>query len=426
MNNIFNTYKSNNYYNYIKSNINLNTPLNHQTLYIIVNNMYYNNNYLVKYGLTKFIKTVLNIYYNNLSDDSIYILLLLAFKNIPLEYIKINKNDIYYLLLKTYNNPEIIMSEIITSLSYYNRFHFNKNYRNNLFKFMINNMNEKFTTEDNTNNADNSNNTDNKLVLYNDYYLLENDTLHNFNKSEKLILPPYFDQIKQELTSAEIIIFLENFKKAVNLMVVLEDKIKNIKNINFPSNDINNYYLALYQKIKDIIDDKNILKSRILDYKLIIDYIYHNFNNINIKNMNINDIIKKSHFSLDIKNIKNVNDLKNLDEDSLYNYKLFILRNSIPEEIIKLVNIYNLLDKLYNSDKNQYYLFINLIAYKFNNIDFNNYNNLSGNIKDYIINHLNNVELNTIINYSKKKDIISNLNNKLINEKIILLQNNIY
>lgn len=413
MNNIFNTYNNNSYKEQIKRDINLQAPLTLEIINDIINN-YYNTNYYVKqYGLTKFVKTVVNIYFNNINSSDLRPLLLLGFKQIHPILMGFNQQKLVNALIQHYNNskPEIILSEIVTSLAYNNRDCYALKYRHQV-QLMFSKPNN-ITTNIETFAAELE-----PVYQVNDkYYLLEigdNRSLHE--NVDRHYIP----------SNVNVTTISNNHKEQFNY-------IKNISGVNALIGSVNRKlvdrhtpdadYLLLVKKLAlELKGNNNLLKSREINFHDFTRFIYNNKHNSSIASMTIGDVLKKLFFTEDIKTIDVNTDLSSLDQDELYYYKLNLLRSLTAEEIIDLVDVNALLVALIEKDSKAFEKLLEQTDLSsLSHIDFKEYTTLEHTEKLKLINKLSNIQLNSIIHqlWMNKELINSSIDNNKLKSKII-------
>lgn len=417
MNNIFNTYNNNYYNEQVKQDINLHVPLTLEVINNIITN-YYNTNFHVKQqGLTKFVKTLVNIHFNNITSSDLRPLLLLGFKQIHLILMSFNQQKLLNALIQHYNNskPEVILSEIVTSLAYNNRDHYALKFRH-----QVQLMFGKHIGKHNNVNANIETFADELKPVYqiNDkYYLLgigDNKTVHKNIVNHHIPNDVNVSDISN--SSKEQFNYIKNIASANALIGSVNRKL-----VDRYTPDVD--YLLLVKKLAlELKGNNNLLKARKIDFHNFTRFIYENRNNSAITNMTINDVLKKLFFTEDIKNVDVNTDLSSLDQDELYYYKLNLIRSLSAEEIVDLVDVNGLLVALIEKDNKEFEKILEQIDLSsLSHIDFKEYTTLEFNDKIKLINKLSNYQLNNIINQLwMNKDLInSSIDNNKLKAKII-------
>jgi hypothetical protein len=403
MNNIFTSYSNNLYIESIKNGINLQVNLNLDIINNIVNNYYNTSFHIKKYGLTKFIKTLINIYFNRITESDLRPILLLGFREIHKIYLEttINQNKLVNYLIQHYNNnkPEIILCEIISSLSYKNRdIYFLSKFKESITNLFIK-QNERF------------NNLEPVYQINDSYYLLDvgddNKTLHaNVNN---YYIPNNIDIKSISNKSSIQFNYIKNINAVNALLASVNKKLYNSNNI---TNDVD-YLLLVKKYTMELKQDINLLKEKEINFNNFTRYIYENKTNNLIIPVNI--LLKKIFFLDDIKNIDVNTDLRTLDQEELDKHIITLLRSLSTEKLKDLLNINNLLLYIIELDKeNKTNLFQDLL----NTIDltdtsyinYNEYSTLEYNEKLKLINKLNNIHINQLVyTYLKKKTLTTNI-----------------
>lgn len=417
MNNIFNTYNNNYYNEQVKQDINLHVPLTLEVINNIITN-YYNTNFHIKQqGLTKFVKTLVNIHFNNITASDLRPLLLLGFKQIHPVSIGFNQQKLLNALIQHYNNskPEVILSEIVTSLTYNNRDRYALKFRH-----QVQLMFGKHIGKHNNVNANIETFADELKPVYqiNDkYYLLgigDNKTVHKNIVNHHIPNDVNVSDISN--SSKEQFNYIKNIASANALIGSVNRKL-----VDRHTPDVD--YLLLVKKLAlELKGNNNLLKARKIDFHDFTHFIYENRNNSAITNMTINDVLKKLFFTEDIKNVNVNTDLSSLDQDELYYYKLNLIRSLSAEEIVDLVDVNGLLVALIEKDNKEFEKILEQIDLSsLSHIDFKEYTTLEFNDKIKLINKLSNYQLNNIINQLwMNKDLInSSIDNNKLKAKII-------
>lgn len=291
----------------------------------------------------------------------------------------------------------------------------------------------------------------------NDYYKMYKYIPYDIRNQQLINCYYYANKYKLEYTELNINdinkIFIniknyfKNFKKIIKIS--LDDEIKNNKNIiniknknydklnnnnsifninyNLNNKKNKNLYNTLFFNNKDINDNYNLL---FLLNKLSIKNYY--FINDDFKNINIsNDCLYIINNNIKINNIKNI---KKILIKMYYNIDYF----NIIKYLIKHYNI--VFYKINNINNNNYYYIYCLKKNKINNLKYIN-NKINFIINEFLLNDLNNIKNNIYYlknityldkNYIEKikkfnnlynnkiyQNIINNNNNKIINNKYL-------
>lgn len=424
----FNSNINNNINDYLKENIILeDIYLTPESLYIIVNNI--KTVKLIKNNISEgiLIKKIINLYfnkinYNNINSIPIYLMLSISSHKLNQEFIKMSTDTLLNIIKKKYINSEIIISEIMSSLNKQNQSYFNLYIKDKLIPILKNI--ESFTT------SDDNNDTNNSMILLNDKLYLDgidkeyNPVLYSLNDIKVKNFNNYFknDDITK-YNDTQLFYYINNLENGIKLKHISSKKLDRVtNNINLTRQQKTNrskFYVLLIKFLDNILINKQLLKSRLINYRELIIYIDKNKNN-DILRLTPEDIIKKSHFNIDIKNIKTINDFDQLDETLFNQYKLNILRNMSADQLRKSVNFMKLLKKLYENNKNGYFKFIDYVKNK-TVYNFKNLENIENEQINLLISNLNNLELHYLINLSNVDTLKNNLYNDNIKQYILTL-----
>lgn len=409
MNNIFNTYNNNLYSETIKKDINLQVVLNIPVINNIITN-YYDKSFNIKQqGLTKFIKTLVNIYFSHITKDDLRPLLLLGFKQIHPTLLTLNESRLKDALISHHGNkhPSIILSEIVSSLSYNNRDAYAGKFRSDVQKlFMV----EKFEDE-----------LEPVYEINDQYYLLDlgedNKTLHSSVK--RLNVGTHTD-IKAIDNNEQQFNYISNTSAVRALIITIDTKLKNHSVPN------TNYLLLVKKFVLELQKSENaeLLKQRKIDFQKFTKYIHDNQYERQITQLTIIELLKKLFFDEDIKSITVNTNLDTLDQDKLYNYKIGLLRSLTADELRELMDVNGLLLALIEKDNKLFLSLLEAIDLSSdNNINFKEYSSLEFKDKQKLINRLNNIQINNIIYKLDRTTIEGLIDNNKLKAKIIARNN---
>jgi hypothetical protein len=403
MNNIFKSYNNNLYIETIKSDINLQVPLSLEVINNITQN-YFNTTFHIKQqGLTKFIKTVVNLYFSHITKADLRPLLLLGFEEIKEQILRLNQARLVNLLIQKYNNqhPNIILSEIVSSLSYNNRDTYALNFRLEIQKLF---MNEKFEMK--------------PLYQYNDkYYLLDlGDNNKTFHSNIDIYNNPnnsYFNTISNDKNK---FIYIKNLNNVESLLKSVDKKI-----VEGNSYTVNmDYYVLVKKYATELKNINNLLIKREIPFNKFTEYIYNNRKNKELQDLTVFNILEKIFFNDYIKELTVDTNLNTLDQDELNKYIFNLLRSLTSDELKELFNINDLILKLIETNNDSFLNLlnnINLIGLE--NINFKDYNTLEQIERNKLIERLNNINIINIIYNLDKDYILNNIDTNKLKAKII-------
>jgi hypothetical protein len=413
MNNIFLSYNNNLYIETIKNDINLQVPLNLEVINNIVNNYFNKTIHIRKQGLTKFIKTLINLHYSNITITDLRPLLLLGFKEIHPVLLTYSKQRLINSLINNYNNkhPDIILSEIVSSHSYNNRDAYTIKFREYVQDLFFNtNRREGFEGQDNME----------PVYQVNGKYLLDlgtdNKTLHD--NVSIMNIPNTIDVKSISSNEEEQFNYIKNVSTANALLNTVNSKLLN------KSTD-SNYLLLVSKYTKELLNNNDLLKKRKIPFNKFTKIIYESKNRNDITNITLINIINKIFFNEDLKKVSMTNDLSVLDEELFNMYKFNLLRSLKADDLRQILDIDKLLLKLIEVNVNSYLKLINTVnLLGLEHINFKEYESLDTELKQQLINRLSASEIVTYLLYNLDMTIInSTINETKLREQIIKYNN---
>ena len=259
MNDIFNTYNNNSYMNTIKNDINLTVNLNIPVMNNIITNYFDKTYNIKKHGLTKFIKTLVNIYFNNITTNDIRPLILLGFNEIKPIHLTFNKDRLVDALILHHGKKhyDIILSEIVTGLSFNNRDNYAAKFRNIIQQELM--KLEKFN--------DNRNSISNVYEINDKYYLLDlgegNKTLHSSVKKYNI---NEHETVKSISDNKQKFNYIHNKGTVNNLITTINNKLKDDTLKDYIHSN-SNYLLLVLSFAKELSEKEELLKQRKINFK---------------------------------------------------------------------------------------------------------------------------------------------------------------
>lgn len=404
MNNIFNTYDNNLFHEYIKNNINLKTNLNNDTLKLII---YEINKHKIQYSynIKKLIITIINTKFNYITLNDIRPLFLLSIKHLNYNMLNLSLHQLINYINKYCSNNQVIVSEIMTNLTYNNRSLFAFKFRTHILKLLCNK--ENFNNSINISNETDFLNNDNNYI-----YLKDKNTLHNFSEISNINIPNDLNIKNKNLNDEQMVHYARNTYILYTLIKFIDNQLiyGNIKNRTIGE------LIYIKDILQKIADYKLLLLAEYIDFKSLFKY-FENHDVEKVNNLNVDELINEVNFNKMMKNINNI-DISNINEELLIKYSRELIRNLNKEELETIIDIEMLFGILFEKYNNHYLKFINNIKNK-KNINFINYSSLNKknkkilveSISDYDIKKLiiiiSNNELSSIININKMQIIIS-------------------
>lgn len=431
MNNIFYTYNQNNYNNMIKNNIKFDGYLDKNTLNAIVHKYFIKMDCFNVNGLNKFVTTVVNVFFNRINYNmDITPVLLLGLNNIStthlqftaLKVVELVKKDVSPDILIVSSNlvnptTEIIISKIVSKLSYSNRDRFSLYFKQTITS-LLNNKSEILKKPVKTEAFI----TNLPMLINNQYYLSSDDS----NLTGILL---ELDNIEKHHISYDLDIKLENLDTTLlyskNISIVNSiisyclQQVKLGNNVNY----LTLVYL-IFNKFNTAspVDIKKDLLSEQIDFKSLLKYIYNAKDGNQIQNLTIEKIINKSSFRNRIQKITLETDLNNkelFDENQLFTFIFNFLRNSSANDLKQIMNVSALLSDLYTNSKDKYLTFISKINKTNITFNLNEYDNITEDNKTILINSMNGYEINYLIKLSSRDSIMNNINMNVFKSFVI-------
>jgi hypothetical protein len=418
MNNIFRTYNNNLYVETIKTDINLQVPLTLEVVNSIVNNYFNNTIHIRKQGLTKFIKTLINIYYSHITLTDLRPLLLLGFKEIHTVLLTYSQKRLVNTLIQHHNNthPDVILSEIVSAHSYNNRDVYAIKFRQHMQGlFLTSNKVEGFETT--TTHTQTTPTTSLKPVYQvNDKYLLDlgidNKTLHDNVSVMKI--PNSLDIKSITTNEEEQFNYIKNISSANALLTTVKQKLN-------PNTNNSDYLLLVYKFTNELMADDELLKNRIIPFDKFTKTIYELKNRRDVNNITLDDIINKVFFEEDLKNITQDSDLDELDEELFNMYKINLFRSLTADDLRIVLDINSLITELVMLNDDSYSNLINNIDKKgLEHINLTDYASLDFELKQKLINQLTTHDIIKYLVYKLDTDTLNlTINNNALKSLIM-------